>query len=282
MGYVSHKYLRWISLWSLLFAAGLLGEIFLNLKGRALCELESCLLVSALAHLSHLQMVLLGLAFFLILVFLSLWYQRTRTGSALLVLTAGLGLGGEAVFLLRQAFDYKVWCPFCLVVAVGVLGASLGILFIFRRWSWSFLGFWVGLVPAFLLTSLTLVPLEKVARPAFPERDPPKNYFLVYSENCPHCHEVLDFCRNLPGFNLYLCPKDQAWGLLRSLDLKGIPVLVVKEKKGIKVYQGSQTIIAFLKDNFKAPAPLLPETPLPGLLVPPSEGVCSELQPRCE
>jgi len=140
---------------------------------------------------------------------------------------------------------------------------------------------------AVYLTNVPLRPLEKVAFPAFPKRPATSGLILIYSSKCPHCHEVLKFCQKLPSANLKLCPLEKAKGLLRLLNLKGVPVLVVKEPPRIRIFEGSGAIIAYLKEKFSGPKKALEAifpgaAEIPGLLIPQTEGVCSELQPKCQ
>jgi len=272
--------------WALLFAFGLSIEAFLNLKGRALCKLDSCLIVGDLTRFSHQVMVLLGLSYFVVFSgFLFLVLRRWKLES-LLSFMASSGLGAEAVFLLRQGFDYHLWCPFCLTVALGVIGSAVPVLWHFRRSKHSAVslgGILLGITVAFYFTSISLVPLEEVAFSGKPS----SGLILVYSPKCPHCHEVLEFCKKIPEINLSLCPREKALGLLRLLDLKGVPILVIKEPPRVRILQGSGAIIAYLRERFprpvKAPGPIPPgATEMPGLLIPETGGVCSELQPKCD
>ncbi len=269
---------------SLVFVAGLSVEAFLNLRGRALCELNSCLIVGELSRISHQSMVLLGWGYFLSLVLLSLMALRgIRWAPGALLFVVSAGLMGEVVFLLRQTLEYHLLCPFCIVVALGVGLTALPVIFYHRRLH--SVGTLAGVLLSFYLTSVSLSPLEKTMRPAFPERPPVNNLILIYSPDCPHCHEVLAFCQQLPEANLNLCPKEEAVSLLRALNLKGIPVLVVKEDPlRIKVLQGSGPIISYLRKRFPTSAQsptLLPPTETE-LLIPETGGICSELQPKCE
>jgi len=117
---------------AILFALGLSVEAFLNLKGRTFCELESCLIVGEFARLSHQDMVLLGLGYFGFFSLLGFLVLKGWKLEGVLIGLASSGLFAETVFILRQAFDYVLWCPFCLVVAFGVIGSGLPVLWFFR------------------------------------------------------------------------------------------------------------------------------------------------------
>ena len=281
---MTRKALVFPLIWSLLFALGLVFEAVLNLKGQTLCERESCRIVNDLARLSHENMVFLGIAYLTSLAVLSALVLRGyRRWETPLVLLAFMGIGAETIFLLRQAFDYRVWCPFCLAVAVGVLGAALPVLWqaIFRQIGpEGIAGTVLGVAVAFFATSVSLEPIWKASLQN-PENS--SDLVLVYSSDCPHCHEVLDFCERV-GIDITLCPKEKAIGLLRLLGLKGVPVLLVGKPSEVQVIQGSNRIIAFLERNFRAveprfKLPLFPEK----FVFPQDEGVCLEgAQNQCK
>ena len=272
----SRGLLKFSLIWALLFAFGLSVEAFFNLKGQALCELESCIIVSELAHISHQSMVLLGIAYFALFAGLSALVLRGWRLEGPLGFLAASGLGAEAVFLLRQAFDYQIWCPFCLTVTLGVLGSAVPVLWHIRPYRIGFGGAILGATVAFYITNISLTPLQKIAFSAFPQKTASSNLILIYSSECPHCHKVLKFCKEI-GANIRLCPKDKALGLLRTLDLRGVPILIVRELPEIQILQGSGPILAYLKKRFSPNE----ETPFSGLIIPETGGICSEIQPEC-
>ncbi|MBX6423186.1 hypothetical protein [Thermosulfurimonas sp. F29] len=250
----------------------------MNLKGKSFCTSSSCLVVGELSRLAHREMVLLGLAYFL-----SLGLALALGAPAgLLGLLASGGLFAEAIFVARQVFEYRLLCPFCLVTGIGVVLTALPVLYGLRGPKASLAGALVGVLAGFWLTANPLVPLKAEARPAFADRPPVTDLYLIYSPECPHCHEVLEVCRNLPGANLNLCRREKARGLFRLLGLKGVPVLVVERASRWEILEGSGPIIAYLKERFGSKPSSVGPALLEGILIPENGGVCSELKPRCE
>ena len=278
------KILKFSFLIALFWTLGLTIELFLTLKGKSFCEASSCLVVGELARLRHREMVILGLAYFLgLLILLAFWRPERDLFRKGLVLWVGGGFFAELVFLMRQALEYKLFCPFCLVVGAGVLLSGVAIFYFFKSSLSILLGALGGLFLGFYLTVNPLTPLKEQAFPAFPERPQVPDLILIYSPDCPHCHEVLDFCQKLPKANLNLCPKDKALGVFRILGLSGVPVLIVDRPPRWEILEGSGPIMAYLKERFGAQA--LPETPenLNGLFIPETGGICSDLQPeKCQ
>ncbi|QJA05316.1 hypothetical protein FVE67_00285 [Thermosulfurimonas marina] len=261
----------------LFWTLGLFIELLLNFKGKSLCQATSCVVVGEWARLSHREMVLLGLVYFL-----GLGGFLLGKKEGLLYLWASGGLFAETIFFLRQGLEYHLYCPFCLLVGLGVALSALPLL-VFHRPSWgALLGGLAGLLLGFALTATPLSALKARAFPAFPDRPRVPDLLLIYSPDCPHCHEVLDFCRHLPQANLYLCRKEEALPLFRILGLSGVPVLIVDRPGRREILEGSRAIIAYLEKRFGGQG--LSLTPLEnGLFVPQIEtGVCSELKPKCE
>jgi len=274
------KVRRLVLLVALFWTLGLFIEFLFNLQGKSLCQATSCLVVGEWARLSHREMVLLGLAYFLGLAALLLRPKGWREG--LLYLWATGGLFAEAVFFLRQALEYQLYCPFCSLVGLGVALSALPLLGLRRPSREVLLGGFFGLLLGFSLTATPLSALKARAIPAFPDRPPAPDLLLIYSPDCPHCHEVLEFCRRLPEANLNLCRKEEALPLFKLLGLSGVPVLIVDRPPRWEILEGSGVIIAYLERRFgKREIPLSP--PTSGLFIPQLEtGVCSELKPKCE
>ncbi len=264
---------------ALFWFLGLSLELFLNLKGQSFCETYTCRVVAEFSLLDHQEMVLLGLFYFGGLLFL-LGSNLPGKGRMLLIWSTA-GLSAETVFLLRQALEYRLFCPFCLGVALGVFLATGALLKDLGRDAGvpsSLLGALIGLTAGFLLTVNPLLSLRAEAQPAFPDRPPVEDLYLVYSPRCPHCHEVLEFCRSIPRANLNLCPKEKARGLFRLLGIQGVPVLVVIHPPRWEILEGSKSIISYLERRFEVSQPASPLD----LLLPQTGGVCSELKPQCE
>ena len=104
---------------SLAYLLLLLTEFLLHLQGKSLCQESSCRVVMGFSG-SEKEMLTAGMVYFALqAVFL---LTEAVSLSALLSLC---GISAEAVFLMRQAFEYHTFCHFCLIVAAGVVAVAV-------------------------------------------------------------------------------------------------------------------------------------------------------------
>ena len=80
----------------------------------------------------------------------------------------------------------------------------------------------------------------------------PGNY-LIQSETCPHCIKVKTYFKdNNINYTPISTKEINARGFLKFVDIKSIPVLIMKEKSGITLLKGDKKIIAYFEAK-KAP-----------------------------
>lgn len=249
-------------------------EVILSGLGKSLCHSDTCEIVESFSLLPR-PVLSAGAAFYFLLQgLLALRVFKTGRPSTFLIFLASSALGMEAILLGRQFIDYGLHCPFCLTVATfTILSASL-VLLASKRFA--VLATVAGVFLALVLTPVSLSPLSEVSVKRIKRGNPSERMILIYADNCPHCHEVLSFCDQLEDIDLLLCPKQKALAFLRSLNIKGVPVLIIDKEGEKEVLVGSKLIIARLK-TAEAPSPGF--MPLEELLTP--EGVCSETR-KCE
>ncbi|NPA49674.1 MAG: hypothetical protein GXO20_06795 [Thermodesulfobacteria bacterium] len=251
-------------------------EVILSSFGKSLCHSDTCQIVESFSLLPR-PLLAAGAAFYFLLQGI-LAYRVFRKGSRsikFLVFLAAIALGVECILVGRQFIDYRIHCPFCLTVALfTIISASLVLLLSKRL---AVFGTVLGIVLALILTPISLTPLSEAAIKRIYRGNPAGKMILIYAENCPHCHEVLSFCNQMSDIDLLLCPKERALAFLRTLDIQGVPVLVVDKNGEKEVLIGSKVILSYLKSFQEASKPALP--PLEKLLTP--EGICSEVQ-KCE
>jgi hypothetical protein len=160
------------------------------------------------------------------------------------------------------------------VASLTIISASLVLLFSKRL---AVFGAILGITLALILTPIPLTPLSEASIKRIYRGNPTTKMILIYGEDCPHCHEVLSFCNQMQDIDLLLCPKQKALAFLRTLDIKGVPVLVVDKNGEKEIFVGSKLIVSYLKNSEKGAGPEI--SPLEELLTP--EGICSEVQ-KCE
>jgi len=252
-----------------------LAEVILSASGKSLCHADTCEIVESFSLFSRPVLAALAACYFFLqgLLSLRIWKGGLK-GLGFLIFMAATALGVESILLGRQFFDYHLSCPFCLTVAAFTISSGLLILLATRKFV--VLGAILGVILALSLTPLSILPLSKAATERVYRGNPQEKLILIYAQNCPHCHEVLSFCQQLSDIDLLLCPRNKALAFMHSLDIKGVPILIVDRNGKKEVLVGSKLILSYLKGLTTKELPL---PPLEDLLTP--EGICSETQ-KCE
>lgn len=57
---------------------------------------------------------------------------------------------------------------------------------------------------------------------------PSNQYVLVYSKGCPHCEEVIQFCKS-HSISIQTVEAKKLAGILKSLKIEHVPILVCDE-----------------------------------------------------
>jgi len=227
---------------SFIFFSLLLAEFILSLQGKSLCTTSSCLTVDALS-LSHRAMVLLGAVYFGLFCLLLL-----KRNYLLIDALSMSGVCAEVIFLLRQALEYHIWCPFCLVIATGVFATAFVAALISPHTKEHALLCFCLTASAALSFSLTRLPVKPIKG----------SRVLVYSPGCPHCRRVLQFCRQR-YIDISLCRETNIRGVMYCLGVKGVPALLVKQANEVRIIQGEQSVVAYLERSNKAATSIVPE-----------------------
>jgi len=251
--------MSFLFVWTTGFALFSLFELYLNLKANSVCYVENCYIVSYLSRIAHEGMVFLGLIYFSTFSLLSAFSLKNPDKFKTYFVLLGIaGISCELVFLLRQALDYDLFCPFCLTIAIGTLGASIPVLVKFKNTTFNLLHLcfaFLSIAFAFYITSVPVTPIWNSASTLFTplgkkvQKIKEPQYLLIYSSNCPHCHEVIKFCLK-NKINIKLCHQNKIPAFFRTFDLKGVPVLIAKTSNhSYQIIQGSNKIIKFLSQN---------------------------------
>ncbi|WP_457755541.1 hypothetical protein [Thermodesulfatator indicus] len=252
-------------------------EVFLGFFGKSVCTSSACYVVEEFSQLSRQTLAALAAIYFAIVFFLvRAFLKGDRLVVPFLCVTASVALAGEMVLLSRQAWDYHLHCPFCVTVGIFILLTALPSLLRFLRISVILAV--IAVSWAFALTPLSIAPLSEASVKRIYRGEPSEKYILIYSENCPHCHKVLNFCEKLENLDLFLCPKDKALAFMRSLDIKGVPVMIVDRNGEKKILVGDNLILAYLKreESKEKSSVLLPEGSTLPLNLPSPGGICTE------
>ncbi|OAG26771.1 hypothetical protein [Thermodesulfatator autotrophicus] len=255
-----------------------MSEVVLSIFGKSVCTSSACYVVDEFSVLPRSTLaafaaIYFGIIFFLVRAFL----KGDRLVVPFLTVTASVALAGEMVLLSRQAWDYHLHCPFCVTVGIFILLTAVPVLLRFLRISVILAV--IAVSWAFALTPLSITPLSEASVQRIYRGNPAEKYILIYSDNCPHCHHIIEFCEKLENIDLYLCPKEKALAFMRSLDIKGVPVMIVDRNGEKEIMIGENLILSYLKkteEKEENPILMVPQTPsnLEKFLVP--GGICTE------
>ncbi len=291
----NQKVLTAISLTGSIFIIAQLA--FLTIRGEALCLNDGCSVVENLIKVSPLLFNLLGLFYFLVLFWLLRPARATSAKAALwisLILLAGCGV--EGVLLAFQFFVAKALCSYCLIIFALIMAMNLlfgyrqllragaimlAVLFISSLLNYEVIN--TGKDQSLLAGTYATLQAPKAA----------KKLFLILSENCPHCHNVIkalerdNICTvrfnpiepiiSLEPANLKISESfspEKNKNFLALMGIKTIPVLVVENIEGFSIIKGEQNIIKYLDDNCSDISTKVSPVTLPAI---PNESVLDSL-----
>jgi len=247
-------------------------QAFLIVTGRdGICLNDGCEVVDSFPHLPPLYFNIAGFVFFMIL---SWCFFKGRDGSkywyqfAKLLLSAGLA--AEAVLFFFQYSIVSAFCSYCLIIFSIIF--LLNILCGLRQLFTSVILF----IAVFaMLSTLQLrgvtsidVSLDAGSYARIGEETEGVELYLFFSETCEHCENVIstigedNSCNirfnpvekidhfSLPGSTRFSEYDPRVNTLfLKSLNIKEIPVLVIREQERILVLQGEGRIKRYLNDE---------------------------------
>ncbi len=257
-------------------------QTLLILTGRStLCLSEGCHIVEKLTVVSPLYLNLGGLIYFLA-VFWALRSKPDRAAgrldwSALLLLA---GMAADSVLLSYQIFVARTVCIYCLFIftivltlnllhgfrqSVGALAVSSAVLVSF-------------LVLFFLPTGITPrnFALDQGVYAVRTCSQPTKQIYLIFSDDCRHCQNVLQALENCSSCDLFLNPVDRietppmagielraAYSpevnriLLAQFGIEQVPVLIARNGDGLDFVRGEKRIIDYVQQSCFTQNPLL-------------------------
>ncbi len=213
-------------------------EFALKFYGKSICQTEGCRVVESFVKGGDIVLLLIGMGLFATLLLLS-FVKRFYFLHSLILISA---MAVEGYLLAFQAFVIKEFCIFCLVVfTILLLSSLLRFLMGHRELVFAFVCF----ASLFLITYLVNPRISD-----FPSAK--QNYVLVYSKDCPHCKEVIQFCEQM-SIPIHKIEVDKVSGLMRALNLKSVPILYCNEGLEKKFILGAENIKGYLltKNAFK-------------------------------
>ncbi len=248
------------------------------IQGDAFCLNDGCNVVKSLIKISSLAFNLIGLFYFLLLVWL-LRLSRSRPESFNFWISTVLltGIGVEGVLLAFQIFVAQAMCSYCLVIFVLVLAMNL------------LGGTQQAIKSIFVLAGILIISaLLNYGTPpsnsnnhsitggtyaSIINNKPLQELYLIFSEDCPHCHNVIKSMIDCDKCSFHFNPIDTINSLeidlprlkltqsfspeinrnfLNLMGLNTVPILIAKKTSGYSVIKGEQNLIDYIQLNCNA------------------------------
>jgi uncharacterized membrane protein len=255
--------------------------LLLLLGHSTVCLGEGCHIVEKLTVISPLYLNLGGLIYFQAV----FWRLRTGRGkpngridwTALLLLA---GMAADSVLLSYQIFVARTLCIYCLLIFAVVL--TLNLLHGLRQ-SAGALAISSAVVVAFLV--LFFLPagitpqnfaLDQGVYAVRTCSQPTKQVYLIFSNDCIHCQNVLQALENCSSCDLFLNPIDRISTppmdgielrssyrpsvnriLLAQFGIDQVPVLIAKSGDGFDFVRGEKRIVDYVQQACFTQNPLL-------------------------
>lgn len=219
-----------------------------------------------------------GGLYFLTLLMIGIAVKRKVGGNISVLLLRLLllcGITAEGVLVSYQIFVVQTFCSYCLFICALIMCMNV-------------LAGWRHALSAFLTfgTVVTLFSLLQFQNPVGEEtasgidkgtyalkKGPPseRSFYLLFSEDCPHCHRVMEMLDNsnaqcgvrynpidpiAPGILPFphmtatdsYDPKINR-ALLKGMEIKTVPILVEKHSGDVRFISGGDAIMEYLKQH---------------------------------
>jgi len=224
---------------SLFYLAGfllVLTEAIFHISGKSLCTTQGCRIVESFVKGGDLVLLIAGLILFGSAFFLSIYKFPQKIKPIVEYVHSGIliiGLSVEGYLLGFQTFIIKEFCLFCLTV-FGILFISSLLRLFEKQFEMSFA--FAGFVSVFLMTYFVNPAIAQI---------PSHQYVLIYSKDCSHCEEVIQFCK-AHSISIQAVQVSSLAGTLRSLKIEHVPVLFCDEGATKKFILGQDNIKEYL------------------------------------
>lgn len=270
---ISKRRLTWAAWASALFSAAVMLQVLLILvRGEPFCLNTGCRVVEELVVLNPITFNILGALFFAACAVTAMLAGKRPVFLSFFLFLCLSGLAAEGVLLGYQAFVARTFCSYCLSVlaAVFVLNllagtkqalAGAGILIV-ELLLFSLLNFNIS------TAGIKDMTLENGTCAITRCQDPARTLYLIFSQDCPHCHKVLDALSGCSMCEFHFNPVKKIKAdllpgtvyrenyipeinrlALKILGIDSIPVLIVKTEEGYLLIKGDREIINFIRNN---------------------------------
>jgi hypothetical protein len=264
-----YKIMRIVALCAVLITA---FQAVINLiTGSSICPNAGCKVVESLTSISPLYLNILGCIFFQV-VFWLLGNLKSKPGNGRYLVGPILlcGLAFESALLGYQLFVAQSLCSYCLLILFFVI--ILNILYGTRQMA---VGVAISAAVVISFSIMALFPASagsqkySLKNASFGLKScasPTKEIYLIFSSDCPHCHQVIESLNNCNSCDLYLNPIDNISSLnivgleknksfspgvnrliLEIFGIDSVPVLVVKDDESYRFVRGENRILNFIR-----------------------------------
>jgi len=212
-------------------------ETYLKLQHSSLCEATGCKLAGELLKFDSLYLNYFGMAGVTLLIVLGFISLKKAWAKSLFFTVLYGAIAFEATIIIYQFLVNPEPCLFCM----GIFSSLLVIAMISRIQNFLMvlsIVFAIG----FALSTLALTKNKSYVIA--------NGTYLVHSPTCPHCKKVKTYFANHDiDYHSISSQNSNARAFLKFVNINSIPVLIKKDRSGIRIINGDQEIIAFYENH---------------------------------
>lgn len=245
--------------------------LFTLFNGEGLCLNTGCELVEKLTIVPPVYLNIIGLFFFLTILLITRKCSD-NPGFCQFALPVILlsGLGAEGVLTAFQYHIAQSFCAYCLIIFTLILLMNLvGSLFQAANGVLILTGIYLIFSLLNFKPSVLLAGGQSLSSGTYGSRScttPQKELFLIFSEDCPHCHNVINALRGCNSCDFHFNPVGSITKLdlpdlqlhdtyspeinkaiLSLLEINTVPVLLVKNPDGFDLIKGENAILDYVE-----------------------------------
>lgn len=214
-------------------------ETYLKVQHTSLCGEVGCKLAGELLKFNPLYLNYFGMAGVFVLIIFGYLSLKSKLFETLYFMALYSAIAFEATLLSYQFIANSELCVFCLSIF-----SSLLLIALFSQVK-SFAMVLASIVAIFLgLNALSITKNQAFATE--------EGNYLIQSETCSHCKKVKAYFKEHNVDYTPISVKEaSAKSFLKFVDIKSIPVLIMKEKSGIMLINGDKKIIDYFENKMQ-------------------------------
>ena len=208
-------------------------ETYLKLNHTSLCEATGCKLAGELLRFNPLYLNYLGLVSVFFLTILGYISLKSKLAEKLFFIVLYAAIAFEATILGYQFIANPEPCVFCLGIFSSLsLIALLGHVKNFPLIAAIALSIFLGLSTLAITKNQSFLTQEGT--------------YLLHSDTCPHCKKVKTYLvEQTIKYTPISIEEASARSFLKFAGFNTIPVLVIKDAQGVRMFEGDQRIMSY-------------------------------------